>query len=103
LEATGGGKGEVIMTLRLDEKVVIDNLRNYPAEIVRQLRALLSSGAEATPDPQRKNFYDLENHSRLFYIHICPNGKVLLLAVWSNHTEHVVEPATTAAAPADCR
>lgn len=70
------------MMIRFDNEPLIDNLRNYSPEIVAKLRALLASGAEAQPDPHRKNFYDVANGSRTFYIHIAPNGKVLLLASW---------------------
>ncbi|MBZ5543644.1 MAG: hypothetical protein LAO07_08190 [Acidobacteriia bacterium] len=70
------------MTLKLNGNTGIDNLRNYPTEIVEKLRALLASGARAYPDPTRKQFYDLENGSRMFYIHISPTGNVWLLASW---------------------
>ncbi len=76
------------MVLRLNQTPVIENLRNYPAETVEKLRQLLASGAEARPDPRRANFYELDNHSQVFYIHISPvNGKVLLLATWPKHQE----------------
>jgi hypothetical protein len=70
------------MILRLEGNLVIDNLRNYPPETVAKLRALLAAGAPATPDPHRKNFYDLENREHVFYIHVCPSGRVLFLASW---------------------
>ncbi len=72
------------MVLRLDQQPSIENLRNHPAAVVDQLRQLLAAGVQAHPDPRRKDFYELENGSRVFYIHISPvNGKVLLLATWS--------------------
>jgi hypothetical protein len=73
---------EGAMVLRLMEEPRIDNLRNYPADVVEKLRALLVAGAEAYPDPRRKQFYDLQNGSRIFYIHLSPTGKVWLLATW---------------------
>jgi hypothetical protein len=73
---------EGAMVLRLMEEPRIDNLRNYPADLVEKLRALLVAGAQAYPDPSRKQFYDLENGSRMFYIHLSPTGKVWLLATW---------------------
>jgi hypothetical protein len=61
----------------------VDNLRNYPAEIIKELEELLLWGRSALPDPKRKGFYDLENYERTFYIHISPiTGKVGLLATW---------------------
>ena len=68
------------MVLRLDKNVSIDNLRHYPVEIVNLLRALLAAGAKAHPDPHRKNFFDVENGSRVYYIHLSTTGKVWLLA-----------------------
>lgn len=70
------------MRLRLEKAPVIDNLQKYPAGTVEKLRGLLTAGAEARPDPHRRNFYDVENGSEMFYIHVAPNGKVLLLAKW---------------------
>jgi streptogramin lyase len=70
------------MILQLRESTKIDNLRNYPEEIVEKLRLLLVAGAVAHPDPSRANFYDIENGSRLFYVHLTPSGSVWLLASW---------------------
>jgi hypothetical protein len=76
------GKEDGAMILRLKEDPRIDNLRSYPVDIVEKLRALLVAGAEACPDPRRKQFYDVQNGSRTFYIHISPTGRVWLLATW---------------------
>lgn len=71
------------MVLRLNPEPQIEDLRSHPAETVEKLRQLLASGAQARPDPRRKDFYELQDGSRVFYIHISPiNGKVLLLAIW---------------------
>ncbi len=70
------------MTLRLSGDTRIDNVRNYPSEVVEKLRALLAAGAEADPDPRRKDFYAVENCTRSFYIHVAPGGRVWLLASW---------------------
>ena len=76
------GEKEGTMVLRVKENPRIDNLRNYPADIVEKLRALLVAGALVYPDPHRKEFYDVANGSRMFYIHVSPTGKVWLLATW---------------------
>ena len=70
------------MILRLNESPRIDNLRNYPEEVVEKLRILLAAGAVAHPDPHRTDFYDVENGVRLFYVHLSPTGTVWLLASW---------------------
>ena len=48
----------------------------------------------------RKDFFDLENCSRTFYIHICPSGKVLLLATWLTDGVKVAEQKGVLAAEA---
>ncbi len=71
------------MVLRLNQQLEIEDLRNHSAETVEKLRQLLASGAQAQPDPHRADFYELESHTQVFYIHISPiNGKVMLLATW---------------------
>lgn len=83
------------MTLQMNDALIIENLRNYPAETVAQLRSLLQAGASAQVDPHRENFYELENGRRVFYIHISPvSGKVWLLACWPKEGEGAeLEPA----------
>jgi hypothetical protein len=71
------------MFLRMERLPGVDNLRNYPVEIVKELEELLLWGGSAAPDPKRKGFYDLENYERAFYIQISSiTGKVVLLATW---------------------
>ena len=71
------------MFLRMKRPPGVDNLRNYPAEIIKELEELLLSGGSAFPDPKRNGFYDLENYERTFFIQISSiTGKVVLLATW---------------------
>ena len=72
------------MFLRMEQLPGIDNLRNYPAGVIRQLEELLLSGVSALPDPKRKHFYNLETHDgRTFFIQISSiTGRVVLLATW---------------------
>jgi hypothetical protein len=71
------------MFLRMKQLPGVENLRNYPAEVIKGLEELLLSGGSALPDPKRKGFYDLENHERTFFIQISSvTGRVLLLATW---------------------
>src|ERR1019366_5098849 len=71
------------MFLRMKRLPGVDNLRNYPAEIIKELEELLLSGGSALPDPKRKGFYDLENQERTFFIQISfITGRVVLLATW---------------------
>jgi 3-oxoacid CoA-transferase B subunit len=69
------------MLLRMKQLPGVDNLRNYPAEIIKELEELLLSGGSAVPDPKRKGFYDLENQERIFFVNVSPTtGRVMLLA-----------------------
>ena len=71
------------MLLRLEYLSGVDNVRSYPNDIIGELEQLLLAGGPASPDPKRKNFYDLESPERTFFIHISPiNGRVVLVATW---------------------
>jgi hypothetical protein len=71
------------MFLRMKRLPGVDNLRNYPAEIIKELEELLLWGGAALPDLKRKGFYELENYERAFFIQISAiTGKVVLLATW---------------------
>jgi hypothetical protein len=84
------------MTLRLDGRLQIENLGKYPQETVEKLRDLLAGGAEAQPDPRRKNFYDVHNCSQVFFIHISPvSGNVMLLASWLKEANAALAQAKT--------
>jgi hypothetical protein len=72
------------MLLRLNGDPRIEDLRNHPVESIERLRHLLRAGAQARPDPRRKDFYEVDDCQRVFYIHITPRGRVLLLATWLN-------------------
>jgi hypothetical protein len=71
------------MVMALEREMQIEDLRNHPIETVNMLRDLLSNGARVTPDPKRPGFYELEDASTVYYIHVSPStGKILLLATW---------------------
>jgi hypothetical protein len=72
------------MILRVKENLSINNLRNHSPETVEELRTLLTGGVSARLDPRRKNFYELDAGSRVFYIHwTADKARVMFLAVWS--------------------
>lgn len=71
------------MILQMRMKPAIENLGKHSSQAIEELGALLVSGALAYPDPRRKNFYEVQDYDRVFYIHVSPvNGKVMLLAIW---------------------
>jgi hypothetical protein len=74
------------MLLRLNGDPRIEDLRDHPPESVEKLRGLLRAGAPARPDPRRRDFYEVDDSGRVFYIHITPRGRVLLLAIWLKET-----------------
>ena len=76
------------MILKMSGPLRIEDLRHHPGETVDRLRRLLVAGADASPDPHRQGFYDLEDGDRVFYIHVSPTATVLLLAVWSREGVH---------------
>jgi hypothetical protein len=80
------------MLLHVSGDIQIEDRWNHPAESVRVLRSLLAAGVEAGEDHQRKGFYEIEHDSRVFYIHLCPSGKVLLLAIW---TQEIMQPSVS--------
>ncbi len=75
------------MLLRLSGNIQIEDRWHHPPGSVDALRALLVNGVEAATDHQRKGFYEIEDGARVFYVHLCPTGRVLLLAIWTR--EHV--------------
>lgn len=73
------------MVLRVREKLTIDDLRGHSAEEVERLRRLLARGVAARPDPDHRDFYELEDGCQVFYVNFRPwLRKVLLIATWEN-------------------
>jgi hypothetical protein len=90
------------MFLRMKQLAGVDNLRNYPAENVRELEELLLSGGSALPDAKRKDFYDLESRERTFFIQVSSiTGRVVLLATWLR-SERAIEHMGRAKCGTDC-
>ncbi|MGH9738458.1 MAG: hypothetical protein ACRD4X_07700 [Candidatus Acidiferrales bacterium] len=62
----------------------IEDLLGHPAEMVEELRELLSESATIIPDARRAEFYEVHGADFTYYFHIIPgSGKVLLLAAWA--------------------
>lgn len=82
------------MVMALERELQIEDLRNHPIETVKILRDLLLNGSRVTPDPKRSGFYEVEDTSTVYYIHVSPStGKVLLLATWPSEAAHSAEAA----------
>ena len=90
------------MFLRMNQLPGVDNVRNYPAETIKELEELLLSGVSALPDPKRKHFYDLEADERTFFIQISSiTGRVVLLATWLR-AERTIEHVDCAETSMEC-
>src|SRR6202795_1263210 len=71
------------MFLRMKRLPGVDNLRNYPAEIVKELEELLRWGGSALPAPKRKSFFNIENNEGTFFLQISSiTVKVVVVAAW---------------------
>jgi hypothetical protein len=82
------------MVMALERELQIEDLRNHPIERVKMLRDLLLNGSRVTPDPKRSGFYEVEDASTVYYIHVSPiTGKVLLLATWPSESARSAEAA----------
>ena len=69
--------------LRFGNTPVIDNRWDYPADSVEKLRHALYDGVVARPDPSRSAIYEVEADGSVYYIHISPiSRRVMLLAIW---------------------
>jgi hypothetical protein len=86
------------MLLLVEQLQCGENVRNYPVEIIKQLEDLLLAGGLVLPDPKRKNFYDLGNHERTFFIHISSiTGRATLVATWLRPAYPVDRPVSSGA------
>lgn len=62
--------------------------RGHSAETLLRLRQALSSGAAATPDARRADFFEIQDGGQVFYIHLSPaTRKITFLATWSHEPE----------------
>jgi len=75
------------MSESIDSNVQIEDLRDHPEETVAALRTILAGGARMIPDAKRRDLYEVESSSLVYYIHVSPvTGNVLLLATWPNES-----------------
>ena len=83
--------------LRFSGNLQIEDLRKHSEETIAKLRRLLTDGPTAQVDPRRKNFYEVENGSVVYYIHVPPTAsKVYLLAIWPKETSSISAKSSTA-------
>jgi hypothetical protein len=76
------------MMIQVKEVARIENPRQYEPRAVEHLLHLLKVGIAAERDPQRENFYEIDNNGESYYIHISPvTGDVMLLAKWLHQSQ----------------
>lgn len=81
------------MVATIEPELQIEAPRNHSPETQERLRQLLDSGAPARPDPKRPDFFEIEDRTQVFYVHVAKaSGKVTLLAVWDREAEPVPTP-----------
>jgi hypothetical protein len=76
------------MAVMIEPVLLIEDPRNHSDAIRDRLRHLLTTGAPARPDAKRASFFEIDDHDRVFYVHVSKfTGKVTLLAVWGKDAE----------------
>jgi hypothetical protein len=85
--------------MNFGEVLEIEDLGNHPALTVINLGILLAGEVDVTPDPKRKDFYEMESGSAVYYIYVSPvTGTISLIATWRNVTGPMPQLAVAAAA-----
>ena len=75
------------MRMNFGEVFEIQDVGNHPALMVINLGILLAGEVDVTPDPKRKDFYEIARASTVYYIYVSPiTGKISLVATWKNAT-----------------
>ena len=76
------------MRMNFGEVLDIKDLGKHSAVTVIRLGILLAGTVNVTPDPKRKNFYEVEGGSTVYYIYVSPvTGTISLIATWKNITQ----------------
>ena len=75
------------MRMNFGEVLEIEDLGNHPALTVITLGVLLAGEVDVTPDAKRKDFYEMESGSTVYYIYVSPvTGTISLIATWKKVT-----------------
>jgi hypothetical protein len=71
------------MRMNFGEVLTIEDLGSHSAATVVELGILLAGPVNVTPDLKRKGFYEIEDGSNVYYIHVSPvSGMIFFLATW---------------------
>jgi hypothetical protein len=71
------------MRMNFGDVLKIEDLGKHSAATVIGLGILLVGTVYASPDPKRKNFYEIDRGRTVYYIYLSPSsGTIFLLATW---------------------
>jgi hypothetical protein len=96
------------MRMNFGPVLEIEDLGNHHAATLIHLGILLAGTVNATPDPKRNGFYEVEGGATVYYIYVSPVSQTIsLLACWTNVARCVpqldvacaVQPRTPEARP----
>ena len=87
------------MRMNFGEVLDIKDLGKHSAVTVIRLGIVLAGTVNVTPDPKRKNFYEVEGGSAVYYIYVSPiTGTISLIATWRNIAQLMPQLDVAAAA-----
>lgn len=73
------------MRMNFGEVLDIEDLGSHPPGTVIRLGIALAGAVNVTPDPKRKNFYELNEGATSYYIYVSPvTATISLIAAWKN-------------------
>jgi hypothetical protein len=76
------------MRMNFGEVLDIKDLGKHSVLTVLGLGILLADTVTVAPDPKRKNFYEVQGGSTVYYIYVSPiSGTICLIAAWKNVAE----------------
>ena len=78
--------------MNFGEVFEIRDLGKHSAVTVICLGIVLAGSVNVTPDSERKNFYEVERGSTIYYIYVAPvTGTIYLIATWENFAQPIPE------------
>jgi hypothetical protein len=89
------------MRMNFGEVLDIEDLGNHSPGTVIRLGIVLAGTVNVTPDPKRKNFYEVQQGTTFYYIYVSPiTATISLIAAWSHKTQLTPQLHVRAAAAA---
>jgi hypothetical protein len=87
------------MRMNFGEVLDIEDLGMHSASTVVRLGIALAGSVNVTPDPKRKNFYEVKEGATSYYIYVSPvTATISLIAAWQNKAQQMPQLHFCAAA-----